>query len=491
MSASRLPSIDDRLVTPDNPPRTDLDGMDHARCAALHNYLVDHCLVADGRLDPAAEDSRATYFSAHGDAAEAARPRLHPSVAAFLAAARTPDVPLFFFVDGMSDPASDSYGLFDNETADNEDEPEDSIVRLYYSHMDACGGKSGGGMLYHQSRHLASFFVHPDDTECAFPVDEHPQSWHPLETILSNWIALIRLGKVVASPADEPTLDGGVKIGNWEWRPYGHGQIAGCVAAWDRLCDAIEVRRRQSSGATADHDNRPSSEPLLTPAAMDAAQIPDPSFARAFLSLARRPRHIRHIAPGLSLPPADASAYAASQPFTHLPRRVPQWDGTAREGIVPPVYMFFSAAGAPQVDVSDWRSSFRYYWDDGHRTVTDGIVFPSRVPPGVYSECVVRSEPEAAEEAFRMPLPFSLRGARFSDGGEMGDRTVDELFQHGFKPFGGDPNRPQRLERLLDHWAGLVERGVWAVGPHGVQGSIDVFKDATVDWATYAIPSSW
>jgi hypothetical protein len=224
---------------------------------------------------------------------------------------------------------------------------------------------------------------------------------------------------------------------------------------------------------------------------MDAAQIPDPSFARAFLSLARRPRHIRHIAPGLSLPPADASAFAASQPFTHLPRRVPQWDGTAREGIVPPVYMFFSAAGAPQVDVSDWRSSFRYYWDDGHRTVTDGIVFPSRVPPGVYSECVVRSEPEAAEEAFRMPLPFSLRGARFSDGGEMGDRTVDELFQHGFKPFGGDPNRPQRLERLLDHWARLVERGVWAVGPHGVQGSIDVFKDSTVDWATYAIPSSW
>lgn len=491
MSASQLPSIDDQLVTSGNPPRTGLNGMDHARCAALHNYLADYCLAVDGQLDPAAEGSRATYFSTHGDAAEAVRPRLHPSVSAFLAAARTPDAPLFFFIGGMPDPDGDFNGLFDNETADNEDEPEDSIVRLYFSHMDACDGKSGGGMLYHQGRHLASFFVHPDDTECAFPVDEHPQSWHPLETILSNWIALIRLGKVAASPTDEPALYGGVKIGNWEWRPYGDGQIAGCVAAWDRLCNAIEARRRQSSGATTVDDDKHPGEPLLTPAAMDAAKIPDPSFARAFLGFAHRPRHIRQIAPGLSLPPAHAATFAAAQPFTHLPRRVPQWDGTAREGIVPPVYIFFSEAGASQVDVSGWRSSFRYYYDDGHGTVPNGIAFPSRVPPGVYSECVVRSEPEATEEAFRLPLPFNLYGARLSSGDEMEDRAADELFQHGFKPFGGNPHRPQRLERLLDHWASLVERGVWSVGPHGVQGSIEVFKDATVNWADYAIPPSW
>ncbi|KAK8022038.1 hypothetical protein PG993_012805 [Apiospora rasikravindrae] len=361
----------------------------------------------------------------------------------------------------------DFNGLFDNETADNEDEPEDSIVRLYMSHMDACDGKSGGGMLYHQRRHLASFFVHPDDTEAGTP-------WRPS----SNWITLIRLGKVAVSPAHEQALYGGVKIGNWEWRPYGDGQVAGCVAAWNRLCDAIEVRRRQSSGATVDHDDDPPpSEPLLTPAAMDAAEIPDPSFARAFLGLAGRPRHIRQIAPGLSLPPADASSFAAAQPFTPCPGASP--NGTARE------------AGAPQVDISGWRSSFRYYWDNGHRTVPDGIAFPARVPPGVYSECVVRSEPEATEEAFRLLLPFSLYGARFSSGDEIQDRAADELFQHGFKPFGGNPNRPQRLERLLDHWADLVERRVWSVGPHGIQGSIEMFKDATVDWASYAIPSSW
>jgi len=153
--------------------------------------------------------------------------------------------------------------------------------------------------------------------------------------------------------------------------------------------------------------------------------------------------------------------------------------------------MFFSNAGAPQVDISGWRTSFRGYWDDGHGTVPADIAFPSHIPPGVYSECVIRSEPEAMEEAFRMPLPFCVSGARLSSGTAINGWKVDDLFQHGFKPLGGNPHRPQRLERLLDHWASLVERGVWAVGPHGVQGSIDVFKDATVNWADYTIPPSW
>ncbi|KAK8102997.1 hypothetical protein PG984_016143 [Apiospora sp. TS-2023a] len=492
MAASQLASIDDQLVTPDNPPRTDRDGMDHARCAALHNYLMDLCLAADadGPIDAAAaaQGRGATYFSTHGDAAEAVRSRLHPSLAAFLAAARHPEAPLFYFVDCMPLPNDDEFtGLFDNATADNEDEPADSVVRLYLSHMDACDGKGAAACS------TTSAATSPASS-CTPTTPSSPFRWHPLETIFSNWIDLIRLGKVGISPTHQPALYGGVKIGNWEWRPYGDGQIAGCVAAWHRLCDAIEVRRRQINGATADHDDGSlPNEPLVTPAAMDAAKIPDPSFVRAFLGLARRPRNIRQIAPGLSLPPADPAAFAAAQPFTHLPRRVPQWNGrTVREGIVPPVYLFFSEAGAPQVDISGWRSSFRGYWTDGQRNVPEGIAFPSGgVPPGVYSECVVRSEPEATEEGFRLLLPFRLWGAHLSSGNEIKDRAADELFQHGFKPFGGNPHRPQRLERLLDHWAGLVERGVWSVGPHGVQGSVELFKNATVDWASYAIPSSW
>lgn len=155
--------------------------------------------------------------------------------------------------------------------------------------------------------------------------------------------------------------------------------------------------------------------------------------------------------------------------------------------------MFFSEDGAPQVDISDWKSSFQLHWSNGQRKIPDGIPFPSSVPAGVYSESVIRFVAHETEEGFRLLLPFTLPGARYSSGDKlrMMDGKVGELFQHGFKPLGGEVRRTQRLERLFDHFASLVNRGVWSVGPHGVQGSIEVFKDATVHRDDYRIPSTW
>jgi hypothetical protein len=50
MDVSQLPDISGLLVTPDNPAREDLQGMDHERCVALHNYLVLYGWLAEGRL---------------------------------------------------------------------------------------------------------------------------------------------------------------------------------------------------------------------------------------------------------------------------------------------------------------------------------------------------------------------------------------------------------------------------------------------------------
>ncbi|KAL8398683.1 hypothetical protein RB596_006006 [Gaeumannomyces avenae] len=487
MAATQLPSIDGQLVTLENPPRLGLDGMDHARCAALHNYLVDYRLQAapdDGQPNGAADEGgRATYFSTWGEAAEAVRPRLHPSLAAFFAAARMPRRPFHFFADDFPEPRDGAGGLFYNEVADLVDMPPDLLVWLFDSNSDS-GGESQGGLLYHQGLHKCAFLMHLDDYGSAFPPDEHPHQWHPLETVLSHWIHLLQIAKVVASPSEQ-SLYGSDKVGPWEWRPYSEAQLTSCVAAWDRLCAAIEARLPGFVPGDAPR------EPLLAPDAFDAASIPDPSFARSFLGSARRPRHIRSIAPGILLPPADATAFAAAQPFTHLPRRVPQAYGPERQGIVPPVYILFSEAGAPQVDIKDWKSLFRYYWDDGQRNVPNGIAFPSYVPAGVYTNCLVRSDLEATEEAFRFLLPFNLEGARLSCGHEIRDANMDQLFQHGYKPFGGDTHRPQRLQRLLEHWTDLVDRRVWNVGPLGVQGSLEVFKDATVNSVDYTIPPSW
>lgn len=490
MLASQLYSIDEQLVTPNNPPRTDLDGMDFERCAALHNYLVDYCLATEGRLGLDTEGSRATYWSEYGTAAEALRPRLHHSMAAFLERAYMFDKtnPVFYFVASMRLPGD----LLDNELADYENQPVDSLVVLYMASQESFDDDAGdGGLLYHQGRHRATFAVYPEDNYFVFPMDQRQQSWHFLETILSHWIDLIHIGKVVASPIAKEDRCDGFKVGNWEWRPYGDGQVTSCIAAWDRLCHAIEVRRQQSEGANV--DNEDFNEPLLPTTALDAANIPDPSFVRDFLSLARRPRHIQQVAPGLSLPPPNATAFAAAQRFTNLPRRVRQWDDSWVGGIVPPVYILFSENGAQQVNTSNWKSSFQYYWNNGQRKIPDAIPFPSSIPPGVYSECIVRFRAQATEEGFRLPLPFALPGARYSDGDDIQSRDgkVDNLFQHGFKPLGGETHRTQRLERLFDHFTSLIERGVWSVGPHGVEGSIEVFKDAMVHWEVYKIPSSW
>lgn len=122
---SQLSTIDDQLITSNNAPWTDVGGMDHARCTALHNDLVDYCRVVDGRLERTAEaeSGGATFFSTYGEGVEAVRPRPHPSLAVFLVAVRTPDAQFFILVDSMPGTSGDLIGLFDNFEADLQDEP--------------------------------------------------------------------------------------------------------------------------------------------------------------------------------------------------------------------------------------------------------------------------------------------------------------------------------------------------------------------------------
>ncbi|KAI1411564.1 hypothetical protein F5Y13DRAFT_55827 [Hypoxylon sp. FL1857] len=485
MDLSPLPNVDGLLVTADNPARADSLELDYERCAALHNYLVHYAWISEGRAPADLHDNN-TFFTTYGAAAEALRPRLHPSVAAFLSAAILPPAdperaPFFWWASELSDP---DY-LFADQAADLFDEPADSLLCLYFPNVGQ-GGEFGGGLFYHQGCHRAAVFMHIDDYDYALPVEAHPPLWHPLETVLSNWIDLVRLGKIVASPRDAPALFDSEKIGPWEWRPYSEAQVAACVCAWDRLCDAIEARvvPLLLAGATA---NAVDPEPLLTPSALDAASITNPSFARDFLSRARRPQ-FRYIAPGLVLPPTDASEFSALQLFTRLPRD-PQ--------AIPPVCLFPTARGELQADLTGSLSPFLC---DNFRAMSADSAVPSRVPAGLYSESVERNAYDNAEEGFRLLLPYSLEGdigdanagARKSDGSFVGTGTVAELFQHGYKPLGGDYYRAQRLERLLDHWRKLVDEDIWSVGPQGVEGTIDTFRQAdTAHWRDYVISPTW
>ena len=145
MDVPRL-SGPDQLVTADNPARTNLSGMDHDRCAALHNYLVSYAWAAEGRRLEGSD----TFFTTNRAAAKAIRPRLHPSLAAFLDKACVPPMdadspPLFFWVSCLSLPAQ----LIDTGLADLFDEPEDNLICLYGPNIGPVGAP-GGGLFYHQ-----------------------------------------------------------------------------------------------------------------------------------------------------------------------------------------------------------------------------------------------------------------------------------------------------------------------------------------------------
>ena len=220
MDLSQLPDVGEHMVTADNPARTDLSGMDHARCAALHDYLVHYGWIADGRSPDGLQSNHRTYFAAYGNAAEELRPRLDPSLAAFLDTALVLPVeaapPTFFFwVAGISNPF---FLLQTNDIADLFDEPEDSLVCLYLPNIGE-GGELGGGLFYPQPSHRAAVFMNMDEHDFALPVMAHPELWQPLETVLSNFIHLIHLGKITTSPQNAPS-SAHHKIGPWEWQPY-------------------------------------------------------------------------------------------------------------------------------------------------------------------------------------------------------------------------------------------------------------------------------
>ncbi|KAJ5722128.1 hypothetical protein N7488_000163 [Penicillium malachiteum] len=468
MDLSQLPNITNLLVRLDNPPQDDVEGMDYSRCAALYNYLIQYSWLAEGLPLATLNENSTNFFTAFGAEAEALRPRLHPSLVAFLDTAIIPPsdipdqspLPVSIFAWGLPTPD----GFIEEFEADLQDQPVDSLVRL--GHVGLAGEGSGGGVIYHQSFHRDGVFTHLEAYDFGFPVEDHPDIWNPLETVLSHSIDLIQLGKVVASPHEEPALFDFENIRPWEWRPYGQAQVTALM------------RSEIDAG---------NPEPLVASTVLHAGTLPDPSFARSFLTRARRP-WFHYIAPGLLLPLADSSGFVASQPFTLLPRS---------PYTAPPVCLF-PVEGGDQRPIQLTRTTTPFLYSDYYSSSTNNFT-PSCVSVGLYTMEVERNGLDTAEDGFRLLLPFTLNGgwggnvgARRSDGQLAEGGSFSDLFQHGFKPFGSDDYRPQRLERLVDCWHKLVEERIWSVGPKGVEGPIDTFKDAESDrWEDYYIPPTW
>ena len=404
------------------------------------------------------------------------RARLDASLNSFLHLAYDPDLPFFYWLSGLNMRLVDETFPFE----DNELEDLERFVIIYDTTPDAYSHTMG--VVYDQQRHLAAVPLTIEDTESIEPIDEHEEMWYPLETILTHWIYLIRIGKVVIDPTETWSNPARSQIGLWGWLPYCQAQIESTIAAMDRYVTIIESRMPPNSHLAV-------SGPLFTDAELDAAAVPQECFVRSFLTRVKTPR-FKFIGPGLEVL-HDKAAFAARQKFTvgHL------YDRSGNE--FAPAVLLFAAADSDTTAVVKFNNEIRWLFLHQVNNVTMDEY--DLIPAGLYSEATDRGFLSTEEAGFRLLLPFVLRpnysedGARMSDRGLVKRGSYADLFQRGqYRPFGGECGA-QRLEKLFERWAELIETGVWTVGKDGVEGSIDKFRDASRGdgWMNYWITPSW
>ncbi|CAI7641096.1 unnamed protein product [Penicillium viridicatum] len=181
----QIVDIEDALVSDENP--ADEDTLDFQRCARLHNYLVAYAYMARFEWNWSTRLSR----------------------------------------------------------SDNDFEDKERFVVIYDTTLDL--GSHCLGVLYDQLNHRASFPLTIEDSESIEPVAEHWDMWFPLETILTQWIHMLRMGEITVDLRNERDLsdeeaNSRHQIGLWCWHPYCAAQIDSTVAAMDRYTDAVESR---------------------------------------------------------------------------------------------------------------------------------------------------------------------------------------------------------------------------------------------------------
>ncbi len=119
------------------------------------------------------------------------RELLDPSLNAWLDMIYDPAQELFFWVVGLSMSSCDESFCYE----ENDLEGKARFIVIYNTTPDVYSQCLG---VVYEQLHRASFPLTIRSSENVEPIDEHEDMWFPLETLLTHWIFLIRLGKVVA-----------------------------------------------------------------------------------------------------------------------------------------------------------------------------------------------------------------------------------------------------------------------------------------------------
>ncbi|RMY11999.1 hypothetical protein D0868_02822 [Hortaea werneckii] len=432
--------IEHLLVTDENPPR-ETDGLDHERCAALHNAILKHAWIRSGRDESAFLEQTAPFI----ELCELEDPEenFHPSVVEFYRKARSPIstdcLNLFYNIIGLDCALEEHNYCFPED---------DQTIRLYCSTIN---------------------FTKQDGLQ-------------NLESILTVWIEMILRQKVVALSDEvgnerfEYYEQGMIKIPGpdrdpltgvrrltdntqpWTIVPWTAKDLEETLNVWAAAVEMIEEKMQLGDAERTDG--------LLDAATLGAAKIPD-GFAREFLTQARRPR-FNFFAPGLRVPLREEFV---RQPFTGL---------TPEEDAIPPILLFRN----DQTVQTEGIWLFGEFTHKYNHLSTDA----PECPCGLYFSLCVRIFGYPQEDGCNLVLPFEFENGFAKKGDETPVERTCDLLQAGKNPYHED--HPAALRAFLETMGENVESGHWTVDEHGVAGRLDVWKQADTEqhWDKYFQP---
>jgi hypothetical protein len=295
-----------------------------------------------------------------------------------------------------------------------------------------------------------------------------PRKWYPLERALHAWLKQYQVGKFQPSSCDSSIS----KDANIRYIP---NDLKINLRAYHDLLTAIQARSPGSSVGKSG---------LIKVEILDRFHIH--GFMRNFLLHARKPS-FTFIAPGIRIPTT-----AWLEELLTRDRGSERYNRAREDNLVPfdedadikrddytgePLPLFPGPLISSQSDAFENGRGRSYTHGRGKYIVgdTSGLYIWPEVP---LSEDFV---------VFVMPYPMNTNG--YIDHGNPGWNheehrthvpehiiTNDALYQHGQCPFG--LSHSPKLFTILNRWKEMVESGKWRAGEDGVQGGIDVFRDA-------------
>ncbi|KAL7935631.1 hypothetical protein V8C35DRAFT_297840 [Trichoderma chlorosporum] len=458
-------------VTTEHPLR-DVEGLDHERCAALHNLIVEQGWTTSGRS--LSHLDRRTWWECYGGDAELSSyiANLSPSVIAFLKTAwhgyvmtAQPQHAFFRYLASLCSPDD----LWKNAHYDDDEDDSNKVryMTLYMANW-ALGVSHPLGLVFDQQTSTAMQHMSIHDTSITM---NGRQIWLPLELILEAFLDMMDQGKALA--VDSTYNAEQERIEPWVMPSYTACDLDKTLEAFSRFVRAVETRMPEA----ANH------EMYRIGDAIDQSAVSPNSFAGRFLAQAQEIR-FSQIAPGLCIP--------RQQPFSFV---------NVEEGKLRPILLFESSLKAhEETERSPWGEEVAM------------LSFPrpfgevTNYPAGVY---LTETDPYGThpfEDGCKLILPYAIGGngwARTSDGALFGENKhakgptaspvprSTQLYQQGFNHF--IHTHDVQLKHVLWHWVDMVEKGKWLVDTDGVAGGIEKWREADTEehWQDYQLPLSW